>query len=172
MLISSAQGTRLSETAAISSGSVAFAFRHLFLPPCSCLVTAGSLRLVPSNVSTAGSMSTMGAGGEGYRALCRSGTTTTNTAAAMARCSLEARCREGCRRSSTLDDDDGTSKQTLTMMIKGCRRSSTLDDDDGTSKQTLTMMINRSRTGTRCHINLEHVCQAGRVALRACDGGI
>ena len=29
----------------------------------------------------------------------------------------------------------------------------TLEDDDDSSKQTLTMMISRSRTGTRCHIN-------------------
>ena len=38
----------------------------------------------------------------------------------------------------------------------------TLDDDDGSSKQTLTMMISRSRTGTRCRINLKHVYQARR----------
>ena len=45
-------------------------------------------------------------------------------------------------------------------VAKAVCRSSTLDDDDGTSKHTLTMMINRSRTGTRCHIDLEHMCKA------------
>ena len=55
-------------------------------------------------------------------------------------------------------------------VAKAVCRSSTLDDDDGTSKHTLTMMINRSRTGTRCHINPEHMCQVGRIALRAYDG--
>ena len=58
--------------------------------------TAGSLRSVASSASTAASTSTMGAGGEGYLALGRIGTTTTTTAGAMARRSPEPRCREGC----------------------------------------------------------------------------
>ena len=36
-------------------------------------------------------------------------------------------------------------------VAKAVCQGSTLDDGDGNSKQTLTMMINRRRIGTRCH---------------------
>ena len=94
--MSSARDTPLSEIAVGSSGSVASAFRLLFLPLCSTLATAGCLRSVAGSASTAASTSTMGAGGNGYRELDRNGTTTTTTAGAMARRSTEPRCREGC----------------------------------------------------------------------------
>ena len=58
-------------------------------------------------------------------------------------------------------------------VAKVAYQSSTLDDDGGSGKKTLTMMISLSRTGTRRHINHEHTYRVRRHKLAVnnyCEG--